>query len=70
MQRGIITDIESSSIIRATNLLADETWLVTFDTELEFNAERTNHLICRQVDGGVFTTGAHRGDPQARGLYK
>ena len=69
MQRGIITAVESSSVERAPNLIEDDTWLVTFDTELEFDPARTTNLICRQADGGAYSTGTHRGDPQARVVY-
>ena len=69
MQRGIITAVQSSSVLRAPNLDEDESWLVTFDTQLELNGERISNLGCRQNDGGANATGTHRGDPQARVVY-
>ena len=69
MQRGIITEVVESSLLRAPNLVADNTWLVTIDTELEIHPERSGHLNCRQTAVAGNATGVDIGDPLARVVY-
>ena len=80
MQRGIITEVELKSsierVVVAANLNeignayeGEDAYLVTFDTELESNADRFAHLNCLQADGGNFNTGTNVGDPRARVIY-
>ena len=80
MQRGIITEVELKSsierVVVAANLNeignayeGEDAYLVTFDTELESNADRFAHLNCAQGAGGNFNTGTNVGDPRARVIY-
>ncbi len=75
MQRGIITAVELSTAERITGVntpvgyVAEPSWLLTFDTNLEEDGARYTNLNCRQAGGGLNLTGADAGLPQARVIY-
>ena len=69
MQRGIITAVSSSTVVRAPAIPAEDTWLVTFDTELESNGARFANLSPRTAANGNGRPATDVGDPQARVIY-
>ena len=77
MQRGIITNVGAVNSVDRINdrtalgadYFGEPAWLITFDTILEDNINRSVNLSCKELAAGAHETGNSVGDPRARVIY-